>query len=425
MSALAALRASLADIQSKCGAEFDSIRSELSHVPIPGPLPGVPDGPSIAGLLRQRVTIAVFSSDPDNDPAYAAGNVINAARVSVFCSNDVPNQWLCYDLGAGRIRPSGYLLRSANYPRDSAHPKSWVLFGSNDSIAWTELDRRIGTTVLNGPRQSIYISLTVNDSFRLLRLQQIGRNHLGSHTFSLSHFDVFGDINTVAARGFIEMPRFDSELLYPLPTILENFCACSFRLLWRGSRDGFRAATFHARCDGHERTITVVRTKDGNIFGGFTPIPWNSHAQYQTDDECQSFLFTIKNPHNHPPTKFPIRPENRRHAILGYRGWGPVFGGVVGSTGHIEGDLVIGDDCHENGHSFARGFGTNYVNSTGINGAEFFAGVAQFGLVEIEVFEIVPNSIELDDINVPRLEGRARDCRYQPSSIGNLILSSH
>ena len=47
-----------------------------------------------------------------------------------------------------------------------------------------------------------------------------------------------------------------------------------WKLLFRGSRDGFQAETFHSKCDNKGPTVTVV--KSGNyIFGGFTEISWN------------------------------------------------------------------------------------------------------------------------------------------------------
>ena len=41
-------------------------------------------------------------------------------------------------------------------------------------------------------------------------------------------------------------------------------------LLYRGSRDGFEASDFHSHCGGKPNTFTIVRSKSGNIFGGFT-----------------------------------------------------------------------------------------------------------------------------------------------------------
>ena len=48
-----------------------------------------------------------------------------------------------------------------------------------------------------------------------------------------------------------------------------------WRLLFRASRDGFAASTFHFQCDNEGPTVTVVES-GGNIFGGFTEKPWAS-----------------------------------------------------------------------------------------------------------------------------------------------------
>ena len=49
----------------------------------------------------------------------------------------------------------------------------------------------------------------------------------------------------------------------------------NWRLLYRASRDGFKAESFHLKCDYKGPTVTVV--KSGNfIFGGFTEAAWRS-----------------------------------------------------------------------------------------------------------------------------------------------------
>ena len=48
-----------------------------------------------------------------------------------------------------------------------------------------------------------------------------------------------------------------------------------YRLLFRASRDGFAASTFHFQCDNQGPTVVVVKS-GGNIFGGFTEKPWAS-----------------------------------------------------------------------------------------------------------------------------------------------------
>ena len=41
-------------------------------------------------------------------------------------------------------------------------------------------------------------------------------------------------------------------------------------LLYRGSRDGWKHDDFHRKCDDHNNTLLLVKTKKGKRFGGFT-----------------------------------------------------------------------------------------------------------------------------------------------------------
>ena len=46
--------------------------------------------------------------------------------------------------------------------------------------------------------------------------------------------------------------------------------------MYRGSRDGFTAATFHAQCDNKGATVTIIKATTNYIFGGYSTHPWNS-----------------------------------------------------------------------------------------------------------------------------------------------------
>jgi len=53
----------------------------------------------------------------------------------------------------------------------------------------------------------------------------------------------------------------------------------TWRLLFRASRDGFAAQTFHSKCDNKGPTVTIV--KSGNyIFGGFNEQSWTSPGKF-------------------------------------------------------------------------------------------------------------------------------------------------
>jgi hypothetical protein len=169
----------------------------------------------------------------------------------------------------------------------------------------------------------------------------------------------------------------DSENVSDFPEIFTEFREKHFSLLWRGSRDGFGAGDFHRHCDGYANTLTVILDTKGNIFGGFTPVEWESAVKNKADSSLRSFLFTIRNPHGLTARRFALKNEYKDGAIL----CGP-------TTGPHFIDLAVYDNCNENNDNSAYAFGVRYVNNTGRSGMKFFAGSHYFRVKEIEVFEI-------------------------------------
>jgi hypothetical protein len=178
------------------------------------------------------------------------------------------------------------------------------------------------------------------------------------------------------------------------PALFAEFGEQRFTLLWRGGRHGFAARDFHDRCDGHAPTLTLIEDTGGNIFGGFTPVNWESRrydAQesqalhrnncFKGDSSLKSFLFTLKNPDKLPPKKFTLREDRQTKAINCDCTEGPCFL-----------DIGVRDACnatHDNATCLGRTAYTNdpaYTN--GPSGRHFFTGSEGFTVKEIEVFEV-------------------------------------
>ena len=49
-----------------------------------------------------------------------------------------------------------------------------------------------------------------------------------------------------------------------------------FKLLYKGSRDGFFSQVFHSKCDNQGATLTIIRSEHGKVFGGYASRPWSS-----------------------------------------------------------------------------------------------------------------------------------------------------
>jgi hypothetical protein len=98
-------------------------------------------------------------------------------------------------------------------------------------------------------------------------------------------------------------------------------------LLYRASTDGFKASTFHSKCDGKAPTLIIIKSEGGNVFGGFAAMAWESQSiwgEFVHDTTTSSFLFTLCNRQGIQPTKFMIKDATK--SILCYSGCGPMFG---------------------------------------------------------------------------------------------------
>ncbi|RIA92177.1 hypothetical protein C1645_821076 [Glomus cerebriforme] len=67
----------------------------------------------------------------------------------------------------------------------------------------------------------------------------------------------------------------------------------NFNLLYRSSKDGDAAATFHKKCDYKGSTLTVAKIRGSEqIVGGYNPLNWNSTTWVLSSD---SFIFSFIN----------------------------------------------------------------------------------------------------------------------------------
>jgi hypothetical protein len=143
-----------------------------------------------------------------------------------------------------------------------------------------------------------------------------------------------------------------------------------------GSRDGFLAKDFHGRCDGPANTLLLIMDTEGNIFGGFTPVEWETWHKLRADPSLKSFLFPLNNPHNIPARKCAVKAEKKDQALYCARSYGPSFGSGC--------DLAVRD----NSNSSSTLFGHTCANDVGLDDKTFVPGSHNFTVKEIEVFKI-------------------------------------
>jgi len=174
-------------------------------------------------------------------------------------------------------------------------------------------------------------------------------------------------------RGLLQDHLLKSDIFKGL---LENK---DIKFIYRASENGFLAVKFHEACDGKENTITIAKSENGYIFGGYTPLKWKSCKwEFNRDETKSGFLFSIT--HNTKHNHF----QHEDKAILCNSDNGPTFGGGC--------DLYISNECNKNLKSYSR-LGYSYKPKEGhkIDTEEsrnYFAGRYNFRVVEYEVFQL-------------------------------------
>ena len=131
-------------------------------------------------------------------------------------------------------------------------------------------------------------------------------------------------------NNIISLPEFQPDTLsreskildsYDEKDLIENAISTitknkKYRLLFRASRDGDKANTFHSLCDKYSNLIILIKTKKGARFGGYTSSKFRSSAHLKFDNNA--FLFSLDN-----KKVFNIIPGE--YAIYCYDNTGPCF----------------------------------------------------------------------------------------------------
>jgi hypothetical protein len=95
-----------------------------------------------------------------------------------------------------------------------------------------------------------------------------------------------------------------------------------FKLLFRGTRDGFLTGKFHEICDNRSSTVTILKVKgNSEIIGGYNPIVWRSDYCYGTTKD--SFIFSFNDGINNYILS---RVVDEQYAIYNGSLYGPSFG---------------------------------------------------------------------------------------------------
>ena len=145
-----------------------------------------------------------------------------------------------------------------------------------------------------------------------------------------------------------------------------------FNLIYRASRDGADAQSYHSKCDGKINTVTVVQTVKGSKFGGYTETQiQDGNIGYK---DPNSFIFSLNK------MKIYENLNKDGNVIRHYRENGPFFvGGFVIFDGNF-------NDNHSN-YVYDKTTSFNFF-SDNEKEYEINNGEKYFHIKELEVFEI-------------------------------------
>ena len=138
------------------------------------------------------------------------------------------------------------------------------------------------------------------------------------------------------------------------------------------SINGSSSKDFHKYCDNQGATLTLLKTTKNKIFGGFTPLDWESKISNKIDKNDQTFLFSLNK-----MKKYDMINKEKR-AIYCNANNGPYFGGR---------DFSIESNMKE-GEIFANQH-TNFLVNNNLDLTDGKGDHESFEIEDFEIFKVI------------------------------------
>jgi len=141
-------------------------------------------------------------------------------------------------------------------------------------------------------------------------------------------------------------------------------------LLFQATKDGQSDSSFHSRCDGKGPTVVIIKTKSGNMFGGYTYTSWHSSAGYGASSK--GFLFRLR------PTikRYDQRSGKEGYAIYRSSSYGPVFGNY---------NILI-NDCYSLAQCYVSGSNAYVMSGLELNDGQQYFRMEDYIVVQAKSF---------------------------------------
>lgn len=174
-------------------------------------------------------------------------------------------------------------------------------------------------------------------------------------------------IETNLITNFANSKILSKEKGFDLLNLVEFPLNESWSLIYQATRDGFSSEDFHSKCDEINKTLVIIETTSGHIFGGYTSNNW-SCCGYKYDKDA--FTFILKTDINTKSIKlniikpkYAIKTDSNMHVSFG-----------IG--------IVISNQSNNNTESYAK-YGQVYGIS---KNTSFYTESLNFQVKEIELF---------------------------------------
>ena len=150
------------------------------------------------------------------------------------------------------------------------------------------------------------------------------------------------------------------------------------KLIYKSEIDGDKASNFHEKCDNCGPTVTIIQTKEGFRYGGYTSVSWEGPENPQFKVDVDAFIFSLD-------TMKKYENLNAEKSIQCYNLFGPSFG---------DGVICVPDNFNEETNVYYQWPSTYNLEEKD----ELTLGREnKINIKDYEVYTIEPNDIDSSD----------------------------
>ena len=155
-----------------------------------------------------------------------------------------------------------------------------------------------------------------------------------------------------------------------------NLKIVNTELLYRKSKDGDSYETFHKLCDNQGINLILIKSNEGFIIGGYTPLNWDSYTNDWKKDN-DTFLFNLTN------NKIFRKKDKLTNSIFCHKESGPWFP-FIGFRASVKNNMTQCEFMYK--YSNSDIYFKDYNEIIPNEGKDRF-----FGVEEVEIYKIIIN----------------------------------